>query len=149
MPKTSHTDETDGLFAWPEPVVIDILAERYQDIAAPGRMTIARLQASALRELYAGRPRRAATLRLELADACEITGISADRAGRADLAVFWELTQLIDARFRNSPRSKALICLKIEAALDELRTEQATRPHPQRGISRAISGALQPLAATG
>lgn len=136
--------QDQALFEWPEPVVIDVVCERYQDLDADARTTIARLQAAALRELVAGRLRQAAALRLELIAACAARGVAAERIGRADLAVLFELTQIATARYRNSPRLKAEACERLDAALTQLRPEpeslEQSRPERSRPRRAAAAG---------
>ena len=139
----SKLDRGAASFEWPEPVVIDIVCERYQDIADDrARTTIARLQAAALRELVAGHPRHAAALRLELIAACAARSIAAERIGRADLAVLFELTQIVSARYRNSPRLKAEACDRLDDALTQLRPEPSARQTPASAHPRRATAAI-------
>ena len=141
-PSEGHPAELD----WPEPLVIDIVCERYPDIAPRSeRLALARLQAQALREAYLGRDRRAAAARVDLIAFCAARGIASERIARVDLAVFWELEQIAGTRFRTSPRQRAEIGRRLEAAMETVRAQA-----PRSGAPAAIGAAVRrPLAATG
>ena len=136
MTKLKQSDAAPVDLDWPEPLVIDIVSERFPDIVArEERMALARLQAQALREAYAGRDRRAAAARVELIAYCAARCISTERIARVDLAVFHELSQIASTRFRTSPRLQTEICRKLAAALERI-----------RGTPRAADGASAPAA---
>lgn len=144
MTRSKQVEDTD--FTWPEPLVIDIVCERYPDIAAwPERLSLARLQAQALHESYAGRDRQAAAARLDLIAFCAARGIGPERIARVDVAVFKELAQLATTRFRTSPRTAETILLKLEAALERVCIEPARRQpevpaYRGAGLRVAVSG---------
>ena len=127
MMKSKQVEDTD--FHWPEPLVIDIVSERYPDVAAwPERMMLARLQAQALFEVYAGRDRPAAAARLELIAFCAARDIGPERIARVDVAVFKELAHLATARCRTSPRTAESILRKLETALERVCPAAPRRP---------------------
>ena len=139
MTKLKPAEDAPADFAWPEPLVIDIIAERYQDIAdRHERLTLARLQAQALGEIYAGRDRPAAAARVELIAFCAARRIAPDRVARVDLAVFWELAHVATTRFRTSPRIRDTICRRLEAALERV------RPTPPRQDQSKDQGDQRP-----
>ena len=119
MTKSKQVEDAD--FHWPEPLVIDIVSERYPDVASwSERMTLARLQAQALFEIYAGRDRAAAAARLELITFCAARDIGPERIARVDVAVFKELAHLATTRFRTSPRTSESILRKLETAVERV-----------------------------
>ena len=145
MTRSKQVEDTD--FTWPEPLVIDIVCERYPDIAAwPERLSLARLQAQALFESYAGRDRPAAAARLELIAFCAARGIGPERIARVDVAVFTELAHLATTRFRTSPRTAGSILHKLEAALERVhgapprRQPAAPAPRTAPGLRVAVAG---------
>ena len=143
MTKLKQSDTTPVDLDWPEPLVIDIVSERFPDIVTRAeRLALARLQAQALREAYAGRDRRAAAARVELIAFCAARGISAERIARVDLAVFHELGQIATSRFRTSPRQQSEIYRRLEVALEKIR--MTSRATPTAGAAP-----LRPLAAIG
>ena len=148
MTRAKQVEDAD--FTWPEPLVIDILCERYPDILDwPERLTLARLQAHALRESYAGRVRQAAAARLDLIAFCAARGIGPERIARVDRAVVQELAHLATTRFRTSPRTSGAILHQLEAALQRLDAEpQRREPAPPAqafhagnlGLAAAVTG---------
>ena len=145
MTKLKPSDDASVDLDWPEPLVIDIVSERFPDIVVRDeRMTLARLQAQALREAYAGRDRRAAAARVELIAFCAARGIPAERIARVDLAVFHELGQIAATRFRTSPRVRIEICRRLDVALAKMRIDPRAA-----STTTANAARLRPLAATG
>ena len=108
--------ESADRFEWPEPLVIDAIAECYDQ--TQDWMVAARSHASFLRELIEGEPRRSASLRLQLISVCAARGIDPVTIETADKAAFRELTRIVQARFRNSPRLRLQHIRRLRAALD-------------------------------
>ena len=101
-------------------------------------MTIARLQAKGLQAIFEGADKKSAGPRLELIGQCAAMGIGRERIAQADRAVFWELTKLVAARFRTSPRNRSAHGQSLRRALDRLATDKTTMP-PNRSRSPAIA----------
>ena len=121
MTKLQPVEDAPGDFEWPEPLVIEIVAERYPDIVAwPERLALSRLQANALREGFAGRDRQAAAARLELIAFCAARGIGPERIAKVDQVVCRELSHLVATRFRTSPRTSDSILHQLDVVLDRL-----------------------------
>lgn len=130
---TRHAlDDLDRVrFDWPEPLVIDLIGDQYRDVAGfPERMTIARLQANALRALFDDAENPSLDPRLELIVYCAARGIGPAWIARADRAVFWELTKIVAKRFRTSPRARAEVREMLHAALGRLATETPPARRP-------------------
>ncbi len=145
MMKSKHVDDAD--FTWPEPLVIDIVCERYPDLGAwSERLTLARLQALSLFESYAGRDRQAAAARLDVVAFCAARNIGPERIARVDVAVIKELAHLAATRFRSSPRTVASILQKLDDALERL-CPAPPRRQPAAPAFRAA--AIRPAAAAG
>jgi hypothetical protein len=126
-----------GHFDWPEPLVIDLIHERYCDrLESSDSIRLAKLQERTLRALFDGAPLRFSALRLELTVSCAARGIDLETIAKADRAVFWELTRLVGTRFRTSPRTRVAIAEELYAALGSIATE-AKPPVASRTVRQA------------
>ena len=121
-------------FVWPEPLIFDLVEEHYRGLIDQAeRAAVAKLHAKILRDLFGGLHRDSLALRLELVYYCHSRGVGDDVIGRADRAVFWELTRTIETQFRNSPRQRREVGTMLQAAFAVLSPEAA----PTRVIAQA------------
>ena len=119
---------------WPEPVLIDVIKDCYRvapDAADTG--AAARLHVRFLRELVEGGPREAAFLRLEMIAACAARGICFAAIEAADYAAFRELANIVEGRFRNSPRLRIHFTQSLCEALRRL-PERAEPPRQTANV---------------
>ena len=114
-------------FKWPEPLVIDLIHERYSHtVAARDSIMLAKLQERTLRALFDGATLRSSALRLELVVCCAARGVDHEAIARIDRAVFSELTRLVETCFRTSPRVRAAIAEELCVALKSIAVDASS-----------------------
>ena len=120
--KQIFSDSPDRFhFSWPEPLIIDLIDTHYSAVQDTSeRMALARLQSKILHDLFEGAHRESLAMRAELVAYCQSRGIGDDVIAGADRAIFHELTQLIESKFRMSVRLRRELGTKLHTAFSLL-----------------------------
>lgn len=152
FPKTDDLDRVR--FAWPEPLVIELIGDQYTGlIDGSRRMAVAKLHEQLLRSLVEGRETHCAALRCKLLAHCRASGLDAEVIARIDHAVLFELIRILGMRFRNSPRLHHAYALHLQATLPGIATagdveEKRAAPISPASTARPQCGRWRVKAAT-
>ena len=113
-------------FSWPEPLVFDLVEEHYRGLADHAERTaVVKVHAKIMRDVFDGLHQESLAVRLELVHYCRSRGVGEETIGRADRAVFWELTRLIETTYRNSHRQRREVATMLHKAFAVLSPEPA------------------------